>query len=157
TVRDWFDPRVSARTASAPRRACHYRGAGAMAELRQRAPIEFQLGGVGPAVEHHRRLFVTVPGFVDVHAHFVTDSYIAQARAAGHEEPDGMPFWPTWSAEAHLELMDRCGIDTALLSLSSPGVHFGDDSAACDLARQVNEDGARVVRDHPGRFGLFAS
>ncbi|GAA2899747.1 amidohydrolase family protein [Streptosporangium fragile] len=97
------------------------------------------------------------PGFVDVHAHFVTDSYVTRARAAGHDLPDGMPAWPTWSATAHLDLMDRCGIRTSLLSISSPGVHFGDDAAARRLAREVNEDGARVVRDHPGRFGLFAS
>lgn len=96
-------------------------------------------------------------GFVDVHAHFVTDSYVRQAKAAGHELPDGVPAWPSWSAAAHLELMDRNGIDTALLSVSSPGVHFGDDTAARRLAREVNEDAADVVRQHPGRFGLFAS
>ncbi|MGI5163679.1 amidohydrolase family protein [Spirillospora sp. CA-253888] len=97
------------------------------------------------------------PGYIDVHAHFLTDSYVERARRAGHETPDGVPAWPTWSAEAHLELMDRCGIATAMLSISSPGVHFGDDAAARRLAREVNEDGAQAVRDHPGRFGLFAS
>ncbi|MGW2964772.1 amidohydrolase family protein [Streptomyces sp. NPDC001220] len=96
-------------------------------------------------------------GLIDVHAHFVTDSYVRQARAAGHELPDGMPAWPAWSAEAHLELMDRSGIDTAVLSVSSPGVYFGDAEAARALAREVNEDGARVVHAHPDRFGLFAS
>lgn len=96
-------------------------------------------------------------GFIDVHAHFVTDSYLERARAAGHERPDGVPAWPSWSAAAHLELMDEAGVDTAVLSVSSPGVHFGDDAAARALAREVNEDGAALVRDHPGRFGLFAS
>ncbi|MBD0419027.1 amidohydrolase [Streptomyces sp. TRM S81-3] len=96
-------------------------------------------------------------GLVDVHAHFVTDSYVRQARAAGHELPDGMPAWPGWSAEAHLELMDRNGIVTSFLSVSSPGVHFGDDAAARRLAREVNEDAARVAAARPGRFGFFAS
>ncbi|MFG2429503.1 amidohydrolase family protein [Streptomyces sp. NPDC048590] len=94
---------------------------------------------------------------IDVHAHFVTDSYVRRAREAGHELPDGVPAWPSWSAKAHLELMDRCGIGTSVLSVSSPGVHFGDDTAARRLAREVNEDGADTVRAHPGRFGLFAS
>jgi 6-methylsalicylate decarboxylase len=96
-------------------------------------------------------------GFVDVHAHFVPHWYAAHASAAGHQLPDGMPTWPTWSAEAHLELMNRSGIDSAVLSISSPGVHFGDDAAARVLARRLNDFGAGVVRDHPGRFGLFAS
>ncbi|MFB8005142.1 amidohydrolase family protein [Nocardia sp. NPDC056000] len=96
-------------------------------------------------------------GFIDVHAHYLTDSYLRRARAAGHELPDGMPEWPTWSAEAHVAVMDRSGIATAMLSLSSPGVHFGDDRQARALAREINEEGAQAVRDHPGRFGLFAS
>jgi predicted TIM-barrel fold metal-dependent hydrolase len=97
------------------------------------------------------------PGYLDVHAHFLTDSYVRRAREAGHELPDGVPAWPTWSAAAHLELMDRCSIETSMLSISSPGVHFGDDTAARRLAREVNEAGAETVREHPGRFGLFAS
>ena len=40
-------------------------------------------------------------GFIDVHAHFLTGSYVAQARAAGHDVLDGMPAWPDWSAAAH--------------------------------------------------------
>ncbi|MFF3567868.1 amidohydrolase family protein [Nocardia jiangxiensis] len=94
---------------------------------------------------------------IDVHAHFVTDRYIAAARAAGHEHPDGMPGWPEWSPEAHLALMDESGIATSMLSVSSPGVHFGDDSAARELAREVNEFAAGVVRAHPGRFGHLAA
>jgi len=94
---------------------------------------------------------------VDVHAHFVTDEYIAAAKAAGHVYPDGMPGWPSWDPETHLDLMDRCGIRTSMLSISSPGIHFGDDKAARALARSVNEHGAAVAAAHPGRFGHFAS
>ncbi|WP_328610696.1 amidohydrolase [Amycolatopsis sp. NBC_00345] len=98
-------------------------------------------------------------GLVDVHAHFTTERYLAAARAAGHLEPDGMPadYWPRWNAGENLDLMDRAGIATAMLSISSPGVHFGDDTAARELAREVNDAGAEIVRAHPGRFGLFAS
>ncbi|GAA2259956.1 hypothetical protein GCM10010145_32460 [Streptomyces ruber] len=66
---------------------------------------------------------------VDVHARFPTGSCVRQARAAGHLMPDGVPRWPTWSPEEHLDVMDRAGIGTATLSVSSPGVHFGDDAA----------------------------
>lgn len=61
---------------------------------------------------------------VDVHAHFLTDEYIAAAIAEGVEHPDGMPQWPSWSPEQHLSLMQDNGIRHAILSLSSPGVSF---------------------------------
>ncbi len=96
-------------------------------------------------------------GLVDVHAHFLTPDYVDAAIAAGHGSPDGMPGWPTWDAAAHLELMDRWGIAVSLLSISSPGVHFGDDAAARKLARHVNDTGAEVRRGDPDRFGHFAS
>lgn len=96
-------------------------------------------------------------GLIDVHAHLLPDFYVQQATTAGHAHPDGMGGWPSWSVEAHLDLMDRNGIETAMLSMSSPGVHFGDDKAARLLARRVNEFAAELTREHPGRFGNFAS
>ncbi|MBE1495405.1 putative TIM-barrel fold metal-dependent hydrolase [Amycolatopsis lexingtonensis] len=96
-------------------------------------------------------------GLVDVHAHFLTPEYVEAAIAAGHARPDGMPGWPNWDASTHLELMDRWGVAVSLLSISSPGVHFGDDAAARKLARHVNDTGAAVRRAHPDRFGHFAS
>ncbi len=96
-------------------------------------------------------------GRIDVHAHYVPDFYREAAVAAGHEHPDGIPAFPDWNPAMAIELMDKVGIATAMLSVSSPGVHFGDDAAARDLARSVNEAGAELVKAHPGRFGLFAS
>src|SRR4029077_10917695 len=85
----------------------------------------------------------------------LTDAYVIAARAAGHVHPDGMAGWPTWSAEEHLRLMDRWGVATAMLSISSPGTHFGDDASGRRLTREVNEVGAAICRAHPGRFGHF--
>src|SRR5208282_4146085 len=64
---------------------------------------------------------------------------------------------PHWSVEATLAMMDRTGIATGMLSVSSPGVHFGNDKNARLLARSVNEFAARMIGDHRGRFGGFAS
>jgi predicted TIM-barrel fold metal-dependent hydrolase len=97
------------------------------------------------------------PALVDVHAHFLTDRYVESARSAGITQPDGMPSWPSWTAEEHLKLMDENRIGHAVLSTSSPGVHFGDDGAAADLARHVNEFAAAVVAEHRPRFSFFAS
>jgi predicted TIM-barrel fold metal-dependent hydrolase len=94
---------------------------------------------------------------IDVHAHYVPPGYRAALVDNGHAQPDGFPQIPEWSAAEHVAAMDRLGIRTALLSISSPGVHLADVAATRDLAREVNEEGRRAVVDHPGRFGLFAS
>ncbi len=94
---------------------------------------------------------------LDVHAHFLPADYRSAAIEAGHAQPDGFPVLPDWSAAEHVAAMDRLGIARSYLSISSPGVHFGDDGKARDLARLVNDEGYRTVRAHPGRFGLFAS
>ena len=92
-----------------------------------------------------------------MHAHFIPDFYRQAAVAAGQVKPDGMPAWPAWDMNAALASMDRLDIATAVLSISSPGVHFGDGPAARALARAVNESGAQAVGAHPARFGLFAT
>lgn len=94
---------------------------------------------------------------IDLHAHFIPDFYREVLIAEGQDRPDGIPGLPPWNVTDALSTMDRLDVRTAMLSISSPGVHFGHAARAVDLARQVNEDGARLVREHPGRFGLFAS
>lgn len=94
---------------------------------------------------------------IDVHAHYLPTVYREAALAAGLEHADGIPGLPKWDVNAALGMMDGLNIRTTMLSVSSPGVHFGDDAAARKLAREVNEVGARAASDHPGRFGLFAS
>lgn len=94
---------------------------------------------------------------IDVHAHHLPAFYREALVEYGHAQPDGFPHIPEWSAEEHLAAMDRLGIATSLLSISSPGVHLGDPTRTVELARAVNEEGRRAVVDHPGGFGLFAS
>jgi predicted TIM-barrel fold metal-dependent hydrolase len=53
--------------------------------------------------------------------------------------------------------MDRQSIQTAIVSLSTPNVWGGDPAIAPRLARITNEYAAKMVADHPGRFGFFAS
>ncbi len=100
---------------------------------------------------------MSAPRSIDVHAHYLPASYRAALLESGHGRPDGMPQIPDWSAEEHVAVMDRLGIETSLLSISSPGVHLDDGATTPDRAREVNEAGRRAVIDHPGRFGLLAS
>lgn len=97
-----------------------------------------------------------IGGRIDVHCHFLPDFYAEALIAAGHGTPDGFPM-PAWAADTMLRDMDSLGIERAYLSISSPGVHFGDDAAARDLSRRVNDEAARLKRAWPDRFGFFAS
>ena len=97
---------------------------------------------------------------IDVHAHFLPDQYREALATAGIDQPDGFPRVPMWNASEHVEVMDRLGIEACVLSVSSPGVQFGEGMSASDavsLARHVNDVAAATITQHPGRFGAFAS
>jgi 6-methylsalicylate decarboxylase len=100
---------------------------------------------------------VISPPAVDVHAHFLPRSYREALQRAGIDHPDGFFFVPDWSVSSALELMDRVGIEAALLSISSPGLSFVHGADRSDLARTVNEQGATAVQEQPQRLGLLAS
>lgn len=95
------------------------------------------------------------PSRIDVHHHYVPPAYAALLRERG-VQPGGVDV-PKWSPESSLRLMDRNGIETSILSLSTPGAWFGDAAEARHLARGVNEYAAGVVADAPSRFGFFAT
>lgn len=94
---------------------------------------------------------------IDLHVHYIPQAYReALLVNYGEKNPDGFPT-PEWNPQMHLEFMEKVGITTSMLSVTSPHINFGDDEAAKILARKVNEDGAELVNKYPGRFGLLAS
>jgi 6-methylsalicylate decarboxylase len=95
------------------------------------------------------------PHRIDVHHHILPSEYVNALAGVGVTTV-GRVHFPKWSVETTLGLMDRQGIATALTSFSAPGVYFGDRAFAKDLARRCNEISARLVSDHPRRFGAFA-
>ncbi|HMD05520.1 MAG TPA: amidohydrolase family protein, partial [Candidatus Binatus sp.] len=94
-------------------------------------------------------------GRIDTHNHIVPASYAAWLKSKGLAA-GGLPI-PEWSADSAIALMDKYGIETAIMSVSTPGVNLGDDGEAREKAREVNEYAADVVRKHPRRFGFFAT
>jgi predicted TIM-barrel fold metal-dependent hydrolase len=92
------------------------------------------------------------PPLVDVHHHMIPPAYLAALRHAGLDTGE----FPAWSPHRSLEMMDRLGIEKAFLSISSPGVWFGDDEKGRDLARECNEYAASIVQSHPERFEALA-
>lgn len=92
---------------------------------------------------------------IDVHHHILPSLYVNALDRIGQSRSGGAEL-PTWSLSAALALMDRQGIATAITSISSPGVYFGDAAFAHKLARQCNEFSAQLVREYPQRFGALA-
>jgi predicted TIM-barrel fold metal-dependent hydrolase len=94
---------------------------------------------------------VAVPR-IDAHAHIMPPDYRAELE---RRELMTVPL-PPWSPELLDGLLDRHAIDAAVLSLSPPGVFFGDQGLADELARLVNERTAEHVRSAPERFAGLA-
>ena len=92
---------------------------------------------------------------IDTHQHIVPPAYADWLERRG-VTAGGLPI-PQWSVEGALDLMDHAGIQAGVLSVSTPGVHLGDDVEARQMARQVNEVAAGVVAGQPQRFGFFAT
>src|SRR6202790_1841218 len=92
---------------------------------------------------------------IDVHHHILPDVFWRATNDA-HNPVGGISPAP-WSKESTLSYMDDAGINVAITSISTPGVHMGDDAAARDLARRVNEISAELIKERPDRFGGFAA
>ena len=92
---------------------------------------------------------------VDLHQHVIPDFYWEASNEDGNAAGGITP--PRWSLDGAIAYLDEARIDLAVPSISTPGVHFGDDTAARTLARRVNEYLADLKRQRPDRFGGFAA
>jgi predicted TIM-barrel fold metal-dependent hydrolase len=93
------------------------------------------------------------PHRIDVHYHGNSPGFIAAIKAHN----TGQTALMNWTPAKALEDMDRDGVATSIMSTSEPSVYFGDAAAARALARECNDYAARLVSDHPTRFGMFAT
>src|SRR5207245_1939846 len=64
---------------------------------------------------------------------------------------------PMTDVAKRIEDIDRVGIDTEVLSLSTPNVYFVEGKAQAEVARLANDAYAELGAKHPGRFLGFAS
>jgi 6-methylsalicylate decarboxylase len=92
------------------------------------------------------------PYRIDVHHHISPPSFIAASVANNFGEGP----LRKWTVESSLADMDKAGIAVAMLSVTTPGVNFTSGEAARKLVRECNEYAAKLIADHPGRFGGFA-
>lgn len=96
---------------------------------------------------------VANPRRIDIHHHFAPPEWKAEVK--------GRPLLNAanlrWTPELSLADMDEGGVAASILSITNPGIWFGDKQKTRALARACNEFGANVVHAHPTRFGLFAT
>jgi len=90
-------------------------------------------------------------GAIDVHHHHQPPGLGGRGGGRGKGGP-------VWTPELSLEQMDKFGIAVALLSMTQMGDILYDGTEKGRAAvRTGNEYGAKVMHDHPTRFGLFAA
>ncbi|MGV9711926.1 amidohydrolase family protein [Gordonia sp. NPDC003424] len=94
---------------------------------------------------------------IDTHHHIIPPFYLTALKAAGIDAAGGRNL-PDWSPEKSLETMDALAVRAAILSVSTPGTTFLDDTqAARRLAGELNDYSADLVWDRPRQFGFFAT
>jgi predicted TIM-barrel fold metal-dependent hydrolase len=98
---------------------------------------------------------------IDTHHHIYPARYVAQNLKRLLDDATILPAsaYQNWTPSLALEQMDKAGIESAITSITSPGVWFEGDSAGDNRARarDCNEFGAAMMRDHPERFGMFGA
>jgi predicted TIM-barrel fold metal-dependent hydrolase len=90
---------------------------------------------------------------IDIHHHFAPPAWIAEVKG----RPLLQPANTAWTPEKSIEDLDRGGSAAAVISITNPGLWFGDNQATNQVARACNEYGAKLVQQYPKRFGLFAA
>src|SRR5262245_60285303 len=110
-------------------------------------------GAAGTALTARPALTQAAPHRIDVHHHLSPPTHIEALRKASL----GSPPTYNWSVQKSLEDMDRAGVATSITSVTTPAVSFLDVDNARRVARECNEYAAKLMADHPGRFGIFAT
>jgi 6-methylsalicylate decarboxylase len=89
---------------------------------------------------------------IDIHHHLFSPAYVAELTKANQAPP----IIRGWSVARTLDDMDKAGVATSILSVTTPQVGFLDAANARRVARESNEWVAQLAKAHPGRFGSFA-
>ena len=111
------------------------------------------LASAGVAAATGDRIRAAATGRIDMHHHFAPPAWIEAVRG----RPLLQPANTRWTAAQSLEDMDRGGVAAAMVSITNPGLWFGDRAQTARVARACNDFGAKLLQNHPGRFGLFAA
>jgi 6-methylsalicylate decarboxylase len=115
-------------------------GVAATAEVARMAALAQPASGAKP----HR---------IDIHHHFAPPAWVVEVKG----RPLLQPANTAWTPEKSIDDMDKGGVAAAMVSITNPGLWFGDAAVTRRLARACNDYGASLVQKHPARFGMFAA
>jgi predicted TIM-barrel fold metal-dependent hydrolase len=101
-------------------------------------------------------------GWIDLHHHHSAPGWDAMLATK-----DLVPsVFKGWTPAKNVEAMDKAGVAVAVTSAATYPAHrtelgmrggpTKDNDAMRRIARELNEVGAKMMSDYPGRFGLFA-
>src|SRR3989441_7118788 len=121
-----------------------------MSEIDRRSFLSTALAAIAPLTQ---RPAGRKAQRVDIHHHFASPAWIAEVKG----RPLLQTANTTWTPEKSIEDLDRAGSAAAVISITNPGLWFGDNQTTNPLARACNEYGAKLVQQYPKRFGLFAA
>jgi predicted TIM-barrel fold metal-dependent hydrolase len=93
------------------------------------------------------------PHRIDVHHHVVPPSWLNAMNIIGRTNPPLLH----WSVQKTLDDMDKGGVEVSIVSPTTPQVTPLGKETAVKIAREANEYGKKLMADHPGRFGVFAT
>jgi predicted TIM-barrel fold metal-dependent hydrolase len=99
------------------------------------------------------------PRIVDTHHHIFPPKFTAKNLKRMTDDSPTFPgsFYQNWTPRYSLDQMDQQGVATAIGSMTSPGIWFGDNAEGRQNARDCNEYGAKLAQDFPGRFGMWGA
>jgi 6-methylsalicylate decarboxylase len=95
-------------------------------------------------------------GRIDTHHHFMPPEFVKAIGADRLASVTPNKKLPEWSVQKALDMCGTYGIAEGILSIS-PGYPALDAAIERPLMRTCNDIAATIRRDHPGKFGHFAS
>jgi predicted TIM-barrel fold metal-dependent hydrolase len=95
----------------------------------------------------------TKPFRIDIHHHFGPPVWVAEVKGRPLLQPSNT----TWTPAKSIEDMDQGNVAASVISITNPGLWFGDKAVTTRLARGCNEYAAKLVTQYPNRFGFFAA
>jgi len=110
---------------------------------------------------------------IDVHNHFYPPSYLKELKKGDYvaklkEDSNGdyiLSYEGDYNVivpghrdiDYRLAELDRVGIKSQILSLTTPGVHIEEHDRGIRLAQMTNDDFSEITKKYPGRFYGFAA